>query len=72
MKFSNYLTEESLLKALDKMQWHDLTPVQEQVIPRWMKPMNIVVQAKPAAGKRVRICCRSWSGSIGRKMHRSA
>lgn len=51
MKFANYLTEESLLKALDKMQWHDLTPVQEQVIPRWMKPMNIVVQAKTGSGK---------------------
>lgn len=51
MKFSNCINEESLLKALDKLQWRDMTPVQEQLIPLWAKPENVVVQAKTGSGK---------------------
>ncbi len=51
MEFSNCLSEKPLLEALKKLHWHELTPVQEQVMPLWLETKNVLVQAKTGSGK---------------------
>lgn len=51
MKFTQCIKEESILSALHKLGWDELTPVQEQVMPLWSKPENVVAQAQTGSGK---------------------
>lgn len=51
MEFAKYIQEDSILKALEKLGWTEMTPVQEQVIPLWLEQKNVFVQAKTGSGK---------------------
>lgn len=42
---------EEITKALDKMEFNDLTPIQEQVIPVFMEGADIIAQAPTGTGK---------------------
>lgn len=50
-KFYDYALRESSLKALERMDIHTLTPIQEQSIPVLLEKRDIIAQAQTGSGK---------------------
>lgn len=51
MKFSSLKLSEETLKALELMQFHAMTPIQEKTIPLLMQGKDIIGQAETGTGK---------------------
>lgn len=59
MKFSELNLEDSVLQALDAMNFRECTPVQEHTIPVILEGKDLIGVAQPEQEKRQPICCRS-------------
>lgn len=51
MKFSTFIHDERLLKAIDALGFHDLTSVQQNTIPVLLDNKDCIVQSKTGSGK---------------------
>lgn len=51
MKFNTFVHDERILKALDALGFHDLTPVQQNTIPVLLDNKDCIVQSKTGSGK---------------------
>ena len=51
MKFQELGLEEAILKALDKLHYETVLPVQEQVIPELLNDVDCIVQSRTGSGK---------------------
>lgn len=51
MKFKDLNLNEDILKALEKLEYNDVLPVQEQVIPHLLEYKDVLVQSKTGSGK---------------------
>lgn len=51
MKFSEILKDEYLIKAIEKQQFDELTPIQEQAIPLLRSGVDVIGKSKTGSGK---------------------
>lgn len=51
MKFEQLQIEEKIKKALDKLGFFDVMPVQEEVIPHLLNKQDVLVKSKTGSGK---------------------
>ena len=51
MKFRDLNLNEDILKALEKLEYNEVLPVQEQVIPHLLEYKDVLVQSKTGSGK---------------------
>lgn len=51
MKFKDYPLDQSILKAIELLNYESPTPVQEQVIPALLEDVDVIVQSETGSGK---------------------
>lgn len=51
MKFNELNLNEDILKALEKLEYNEVLPVQQQVIPHLLEYKDVLVQSKTGSGK---------------------
>lgn len=51
MKFKDLNLNEDILKALEKLEYDEVLPVQQQVIPHMLEYKDVLVQSKTGSGK---------------------
>ena len=51
MQFKEFALHTDILKALEKLHYEQVLPIQEQVIPEILKGRDVIVRSRTGSGK---------------------